>query len=387
MAEENEVIDNDIQDLVNLSFDEVKTTDAPLTEEVKTETKDEVVIDNKEKKDDLEVVNNKVSDDLEVITEDKPITPIAETKEEIVDLEDKPFNVSKYTDGEFENINDLVDEYKKLKDSYKPVTNIVALLDEQSNEKFGMDFSEVMAWKNTDYEKMNEFDVLVEFEQYKDPEITQVELDAELEEFEVLNKSQEEIDQLIEDGEITAKEIKSIQAKFEKKVRNARQELSKFRDGINFDDIKVPTQIEQKQKPPTQEEILALKNNLKDNLKSFSKLRINLGDKDSQHPFDFMVTENDINNLVETLSNPNWIADRWKAADGSMTNSQAYYRDAYILSNLPTMLRASFNEGLVKGSKEQVMKSDNITLKDGRAGATPTNVDDVTYISQQLGLM
>lgn len=335
-----------------------------------------------------------VEDSIEFISNDKPVEEIVPTENtndsdnipsEFVLDEEPTLDISKYTDGEFKNIDDLVNSYKELKSNTVENTNVLEMLDAQTNEKYGLNYAELVMLKNIDYNSMDDFDILAEYEEFKDPEIPQEEIDAELEEFSILRKSKEEVSQMIEDGDITDREYKMISAKFSKKVRQAKAELTDFQNGLSLEDIKISTQAKtEKPRQLTQEEVMAQKESMRNDLKSFGKLRINLGNKDGRQDFDFDVTDDDKSSLVDTVSNPNWILDRWTEKDGS-TNKNKAYRDAYVLMNFNKMIKAAYNEGVVNGSKKHVVNEDNITLGGGKAIQNNSAVDPLQSLADKMG--
>jgi len=332
----------------------------------------------------LDFVSEETSDEIEVETTEQTTDELA--SEFVLDEQStQDFDISSYTDGEFSKVEDLVNEYKALKENTLSSENIFEQLNAQSEEKYGLSFSEVMAWKNTDYNSMDEWAVLSEYEEMKDPDVTDLEIKAELEEFSLLKKSQEEINEMIEDGDLTQREYDSLQAKFTRRVRNARHELSEFRDNLGFDDFQVNGyQQQEKQYQPTEEEIAAQVKQMEQELNSLTKLRMNVGGKDSPSNLDFNVTQDERANMLNTLSDQNWLVNRWANEDGSINKNKAY-RDTYILMNFNKMIKAAYSEGMAKGSKETVVNEDNITLGKGKAQASGGGtVDHLQKIADQL---
>lgn len=337
------------------------------------------------------VEEENTSDELDFVSEEETTTEEtteaeAKPNESIADeflLGDKPtVDVSSYTDGEFESIEDLVSEYKALKENTLSSENVFEQFEDQAQEKFGLSFNEVISWKNTDYTSMNEWDVLTEYEQMRDPDVTDSEIENELYQFDILKKSEAEIAEMIEDGELTDREYKGIQSKFSRKVRAARQELSEFRDNLNFDDFKVSSQRQEVYKP-TQEEIDANMKQMQQELNSLTKLRMNLGGKDSPVNLDFNVSDEERSNLLNTLSNQNWLVDRWANEDGSINKNKAY-RDSYILMNHSKMIKSAYSEGLARGAKQTVVNEDNITLGNGKSQSSGTSVDPLQKMADTL---
>src|SRR3989304_2177125 len=304
-------------------------------------------------------------------------------QEEIVIEEDKPINISKQTKGEFESIDDLVKEYRILKGNVITGDSIMELLDKQSQDSFGLSFSEVAAWKNIDYSKMDEFDVLAEYQEFKDPDITDIEIDAELSEFSLLNKTEEEISKMIEDEELTQSEYDNTLAKFTKRVRQARTELTDYRDSLGLDKIKIgATSTPQPQKQITEEEIRAAKEGYTNYLKNVSKFKMVVDDKDGTS-MDYILNDSDKTTIAETISNPQWLANMWCDADASINHSKVV-RDANILINATKLIKAAYSEGGNRSLKNHVVKEDNITL--GQARQVPSNEigTSLTSISDKL---
>ena len=233
---------------------------------------------------------------------------------------------------------------------------------------------------------MNEFDVLAEYEEFRDPEVTDIEIQSALREFEVLGKTKEQQQEMIDDGEITARDLELLQVKYNKQVRIARKELSEHRDSLGFENIKLGlNQAKAEVKAsPTAEDIQATKKLINDDLKSLQTLRMNLGSKDAPQNLDFKPTDDERSLLADTISNPNWLGDRWNNEDGSFNKNLAY-RDAYVLMNLSKMLKAAHNEGLVRGTRNHVVNEDNITLKDGRQVTNNGTVDPLQALADKYG--
>lgn len=371
-------VENELQAYADKMREEnVENTNQEATEQVVTNEANDQTPD---KAIDEVVVEEKATDELLLVAEETPqvITPT----EEIVIEEEKPINVSKYTDGEFESIDDLVAQYKSLKNNVITGDSIMELLDKQSQENFGLSFSEVVAWKNIDYSKMEEFDVLAEYHEFKDPDITDIEIDAELAEFSLLRKTKEEITKMIEDEEITQSQYDITLAKFTKQVRQARTELSNYRDSLGLDKIKIgAVGTPQPQKQATEEDIKATKESYVNYLKNVSKFKMVVDDKDGTS-MDYVLNDSDKNTIAETISNPQWLLNRWQDADGSINQSKVV-RDANILINATKLIKAAYSEGANRALKNHVVNEDNITLGQGRQ-IQSNEEKNITSISEQL---
>ena len=371
-------VENELQAYADKMREEnVENTNQEATEQVVTNEANDQAPD---KAIDEVVVEEKATDELLLVAEETPqvITPT----EEIVIEEEKPINVSKYTDGEFESIDDLVAQYKSLKENVITGDSVMELLDKQSQENFGLSFSEVVAWKNIDYSKMGEFDVLAEYHEFKDPEITDIEIDAELAEFSLLRKTKEEITKMIEDEEITQSQYDITLAKFTKQVRQARTELSNYRDGLGLDKIKIgAVGTPQPQKQATEEDIKATKESYANYLKNVSKFKMVVDDKDGTS-MDYVLNDSDKNTIAETISNPQWLLNRWQDADGSINQSKVV-RDANILINATKLIKAAYSEGANRALKNHVVNENNITLGQGRQ-IQSNEEKNITSISEQL---
>lgn len=355
----------------------VENTNTENVEQVNTESTEQVIDQAAEQV----VVEESTTDELVLVTDE---TPTQETtiNQEIVIEEEKPINVSKYTDGEFESIDDLVAQYKSLKENVITGDSVMELLDKQSQENFGLSFSEVVAWKNIDYSKMEEFDVLAEYHEFKDPDITDIEIDAELAEFSLLRKSKEEITKMIEDEEITQSQYDTTLARFTKSVRQARTELSNYRDSLGLDKIKIgAVGTPQPQKQATEEDIRATKESYANYLKNVSKFKMVVDDKDGTS-MDYVLNDSDKNTIAETISNPQWLLNRWQDADGSINQSKVV-RDANILINATKLIKAAYSEGANRALKNHVVNEDNITLGQGRQ-IQSNEEKNITSISEQL---
>jgi len=384
-----------LADAVGEMFPENKEENQEVTNENSTTGDDQQVEnENLEQNDSVEAVveDENVSDDLDFVSEEDTTVEDStddnkQTEEKLADefvLGDKPtIDVSSYTDGEFESIEDLVSEYKALKENTLSSENVFEQFENQAQEKYGLSFNEIVSWKNTDYNSMNEWDILTEYEQMNDPEISDSEIENELYEFEILKKSEAEIAEMIEDGDISERELKGIQSKFSRKVRSARQELSEFRDSLGFDDFKVSAQQQEVYKP-TQEDIDASIKQMEQELNSLTKLRMNLGGKDSPVNLDFNVSNEERATMLDTLKNPNWLANRWANEDGSINKNKAY-RDSYILMNHSKMIKSAYSEGLARGAKQTVVNEDNITLGNGKTQSSGESADPLQKMADQLG--
>lgn len=364
-------------------------------------TTDKEVVDEK-----VEVFEDeKTSDDLEIVNEDEKVDDKEESKEEkegsekddsetddndgsddkgVVSLDEKTdedfFDISEKTGGEFKSIDELLESYNSLKEKTKPVENVFEYLNQQAEEKVGLNFAELMEYKSMDFESMNEFDVLVEYEQFKDPDVSEIEIKAELKQYEILNKSEEEIKEMIEEGELSQSEYDLTKAKFNKQVRVARRELSEFRDGLDLDNIELPVNIqEEKKQELTQEQIEENAKLIREELNSLKTLRLSLGLDGKENPIklDFKPTAEEMDSLANTIKNPQWLSDRWTREDGQF-NKQKFAIDAYVLNNVNKMIKSAYNEGLSKGKKQQVVDEDNLTL--GSRAKSSGDVKNDPYI-------
>lgn len=352
-------------------------TEETTTTEAATETETEEVEDAV-----LETTPTEKEVEIEKTVEgDKPVV---ETPKDISFEEDKPINISKQTDGEFEKIEDLVTKYKELKENVITGDNLIEYLNKQSEQEFGMSFNEIVEWKNTDYSKMDEFELLAEHELFKDSDVSEVEIDAELAEFELLKKSDSEIKEMIEDEKLTEKEYALVQAKFNKKVRTARAELTEYRDSLDLGKIKVPTTAKaDAPNQPTEEEINAAKEQTKTDVESLGKLKFNVGGKENPKALEIMITKEQKESMVNSLNGGSWVLDRWKNEDGTI-DRQKVYRDNYVLKNIENIVKTAYNEGIVNGRKEQVINEDNITLKDGRTIPNGGGENDITKMTEAM---
>ena len=373
----------------NPTSNEVEEGQENLTHEATNDSEaEEKEVENKESEnEEVEVDKKDESEDIELGTDSEEKEEVKEEEEESeeskdLSFEDEPkFDVSKYTEGEFENIEDLVNEYRSLKESVVSTDDIMETLNTQTLENYGLTFTEVAEWKSTDYDSMSEFDVLTEHLQMQDPDISQIEIDAELAEFDLLKKSETEIKEMIEDETISQTDYDRAVAKFTKKVRTGRTELKEYRDNLDFDNIKLPigSKKEEKVDLPTEEEIAQHKEKVKSEIFSFSNLKVNLGSKEEKEIMAYAITDDEKQSLFDTVTDNQWILNRWKKEDGTIDRTKAY-KDALILTQFQKLSKAIYSEGLAKGAKQTVMNEDNINLKDGRQIRTEqsTSIKDIS---------
>lgn len=358
----------DVQAELQKIADEQNATEAAET--TTNEVVEETIIEDSSITEEKPIEDVSIVETKEVVAEEKPVVV---NDDFVIDDNVPAFDVSKHTDGEFEKVEDLIAEYKNLKGNVLTGDSLLANLDEQCIKEFNLPFAEVLAWKNTDYSKMDEFEILSTHLIMEDNAITDLEIEAELAEFEMLKKTKEEIDTMIEDGELKKVDYDNTVARFTKKVRHDRNALTVHRDSLGLDKIKigtpsVKTEVEQ---PQTEEEIKVHKQNVRDGLNNFSELKINLGGKDNKEIMNFKIADADKDVLAEVMTNRNWILDRWKDEDGSINGNKAF-KDGYVLNNFSKIVKAAYSEGLTMGAKAKTMKEDNITLGEGRTVQSET---------------
>lgn len=362
-TEKEEVVDESVE----------VVSDETQSDELEVVNEDEKVGNKKDEK--SEEANDSEKDDSEAADND------GSNSEGVVSIDEKTdintLDISEKTNGEFKSIDELLESYNGLKEKTKPVENVFEYLNQQSEEKIGLNFSELMEYKSMNFDEMNEFDILTEYEQFKDPDVSEIEIKAELKQYEILNKSEEEIKEMIEEGELTQADYDLTKAKFNKQVRVARRELNNFRDSLDLDNIELPVNIqEEKKQELTQEQIEENAKVIREELNSLKTLRLSLGLDGKENPIklDFKTTEQELDMLADKVKNPQWLLDRWKGEDGQV-NKQKAYTDAYILNNVSKMVKTAYNEGLSKGRKQQVVDEDNLTLgsKQKSSGDVKTN--------------
>jgi len=345
--------------------EETTTDDVEVVKE--DDSEDAVLIKEEEKEIDEEVLEKENKEESE-----EGIVDINETSE--TDISN--IDISEKTGGEFKSIDELLESYSSLKEKTQPIDNVFEYLDTQSLEKVGLSFSELASYRALDFDSMNEFDVLTEYQQMKDPDISEIEIQSELKQFEVISKTESEIAEMIEDGDLTQNEYDLISAKFNRTVRTARRELKEYRDTLELDNIELPVSISQEDKPQqlTQEDIDNNAKIISEELKSFKTLRLRLDSKDSDSNLDFKITDDERELMVNTTKQPSWLLDRWTGKDGQIDKTKAY-KDAYVLMNFNKMIKSAYNEGIAKGTKKNVIEEDNISLK-GKSKSTQTSKTD-----------
>lgn len=361
----NETVENTEENITEqpVSGETTDTTETTVPDNAETTTEEPA----KPESNGIEFVSDD-SNTGEVVVDETTETPDTTQTELVID---ENLDISSHTNGEYSKVEDLMSDFNALKESTLTGENLFELLDKQSEEHFGLTYSELVAWQNTDYDSMSERDVLAEKMEMEDPEITRDEIDFELAKYDLLNKTQDEIAEMIDDKEISQREYDILKNEFNRSVRLGRSSLKKFRDeNIDLSKISVNTQAQkQEQYQPTEEEVNKSKEDMRADLNGFSNLKMNVGDKDG-NSVNFKIDDSEKDSLVDTLSDPSWLAKRWTNEDGS-TNKNRAYMDAYIIQNVNKMLKAAYSEGIAKGAKETVVNEDNITL--GNAKPVPSS--------------
>jgi hypothetical protein len=355
------------------------------SEETSEETSEEVTEDTTE-----EVIDN-TDENIEFVAEDvveeEVITEESVAEEDVVQDDfvlDDNINISNQTEGEYETVSDLLADYNALKESTVSGEDLFERLDEQAESEFGLKYHELVSWQNTDYDNMNAMDVLAEVMEMNDPDIDREDIIFELEKYDLLKESPEKIKEMIEDGEISQRDYDGLKRGFKADVRLGRASLKQFRDdNLDLSKIKINTAQKQEQAyQPTAEDIENQKQEMRSDLNGFNKLRMNVGGKEVDN-VDFNIDDSEKDELVETLSDPSWLAKRWTNEDGS-TNKNKAYRDAYIIKNVNKMLRAAHSEGIAKGAKQTVVNEDNITLGSAKPVGSPGKKDPLAEAGEKL---
>lgn len=335
--------------------------------ETETDTKTEDVKETETDAEDLDDSSDSITFEEEA---EEEVVSIAnndtENANDII-VEEEDIDVSRFTDGEFSSVKDLVNSYKELKENTLNGDDLISYLDEQSEKEYGLSYSELNQWKNMDIDSIDEMDLISDFLILKDPDISDIEIEAELAEFELLNKTKEEIKELIEDGEIEEKDFNLLQAKFNKRVRESKRGLEEFKSSIDTSKIKIPTGVNKdKSAQPTKEDIEAYQSSVRKEISSLNSLKLNLGGKDSQAVISYALSEKDKGDLSDTVLDSQWVVNRWRNESGEVDKKKVY-RDALILNHFNKIAKVIYNEGVAKGSKQTVVNEDNIDLKNGRA--------------------
>jgi len=359
-------LDDRFTPIEDVKPEEVDTVEETTEDEKPTE---EVVEEGKEGGEEkpAEDTTEEVKEGEERPTEE---TVVEDTTKEVVSEVETPSNVSELTDGAFDTVEDLIADRQSYIDNAITGDNLMETLNSKTEELFGMDFSEVVSFKNEDYNSWNDLDLIEESMKFEDPGITDIEIQVELEKFEVLNKTKDELDEMIEDEKITHKEVRALEAEMSRKARTAYNNIKEIQDSVDLSEIKLsaPKPEVEAVEELTQEQIDDNNRRIDASIEGFEGLKITLGSKDAEVELPIVPSDDEKSRLKEMVKSQQWLADRWKGDDGKIDESKAL-QDMYRLENWSKITSSIYNEGSVAGAKSTVKEEDNITL--GERGLTP----------------
>ena len=294
------------------------------------------------------------------------------SEEPAEEKEERSLNkISELTEGQFKSEEDIIQAYNELSNKVSGKTFM-----EQINSQIedihgeGVTFSDVLEFKNKDFDNMDSMDLIVENLYLKDPDITDSEIRAELRQYKLLEKSESEINEMIEDGTITQDDIDDLKAKVTRDARIAKSALKEFQGEINIDDLEVhsPVQPQEPEQQPSPEEIEAQVKKYNQTIDNLKETVIQVGTDDEPYEVKIEYSDEDRNGIKEFLSGnetQSWSQARWFNEDGTV-NIDLLAKDVNKIRNYERDMKISFQQGKSAGVKKEVKDIDNVDFNNGK---------------------
>jgi len=333
--------------------------------------------EDKEKNTDGEPEDPKPDTDGDPDPEVEPENPVVEPEKEDTSSLIRE-EISSATDGEFSSTEDMFEAYNNLKETVSGKT-LMETLDSQVEDAYGegVTFSDIVEYKSRNFDEMDRFKLISEYEQMKDPEISEKGLAAELRPYDLLGKSEAEIAEMIEDERITQDQYDDLDARLDRQSREAKNALKEFQDSINIDELSIPAPKSTEPVVPaeTEEETKARLEYYDKAIGSLNGFKVEVGTKENPASLDLAASEEDRNGVREFLSEDesgqNFIDKRWKDEDGIIKMEQLS-EDSYKIINYERDIQIAYTQGKSAGAGKEVKDINNIDFNKGD-GAAPNN--------------
>lgn len=288
------------------------------------------------------------------------------------------------TGGKYEKFEDLQKQLDDLSKTPKgSILEVAKKIDAVCEEKYGVPYSKLADFKNTNFDELNEVDRIVEYMTLNDPDITQEEIDAALDEFDILFKSEKEISDIKEDMsqselEQFEKRYKLLNAKFITETRKATNKLKEFQSEISLEELLLQDEEATDNTPKLSKEEVS--DYFYDSLKDY-KDSVNLKTENGETvKIDIDLSDVDRKQLSNVFGDwQTWQSERWLNQDGSV-NSTKMATDISRIINAEKREKLIYEQGIAAGQKLALKDINNIDTTKQIANsdaATPSIIDSI----------
>lgn len=324
------------------------------SQESSTEKKEEVITDKPKEE---TVADEKLK--TEEIADDKPKEekPVEEKPKEELNSEEKPKEETPKT----------VTEEKEVITSRKG-KEIFDDLNNKFEQAHNMTLIQAMDIVNTDYDSIDETDVIIAAMLLNDPNVTQEELDFAIDKFDILFKDVEEQKKMIEEGLISEKDHKALDIEYTKLLRTSKSTMKAFQDEtktkLDSFDIQAPVSNE---KQTDNSEIIAkqLSEQVAPVLAKYQSESFDIKDKDGKVVDTIKIDLNDADRkLVSDILNGDvtGVFKMWMDKDGNIDLGKMV-RSIYRDRDFERISKITYNQGLAKGQLSQVKEQSNLDFE------------------------
>ena len=262
-------------------------------------------------------------------------------------------------------------------DEISPET-IFEQLDKKANELGFKSFEDVKTFKSIDYSNhtdggVTETETIEDWMRFKDPRISDAEIDLALNKFAPLFLNEEEQKALITEGKLSDEKILELNAEFNKQLRTAEDELSAEQNKIDLKQLtikhKKTTEPTKNNVEPTAEAKEQLKQTIETFSKTFNEDIFQAKDKEGKvvDEVKFTITpeqhQANVTSAVDAFK-------RWINDDGSL-NVKKFYAEINTLNNREKIYSEIYKQAYEKGTEAQVKEISNIKFGEGQSPHTP----------------
>lgn len=303
------------------------------------------------------------------------------------DIEERSFNIDeeikKVSNGDYGSYEEMVNTIKELKDAPKEQL-ADPLIKDLNKVLLNNPETNVTQWlkvQTTDYDTMDELELIREKMIFEDPDITQKELDHALGRYDYLyNNSEEELEELVEEGKVTRRELEALDAEVTRKSREAKKFFKGHKEKLKIDLNKdLPGKVDEKElQKQVEERNQSLLKELNTAASSYKEEEIKI--LDGKTEFKYIVRDEDKKDITDEISeiikNPNHIYSRWTDSSG-VVNWPKLMSDLHLLNKREDMFKAATQQSKTKGQEAVVKDIKNVGQKKraGQSEGKPPSVD------------
>lgn len=262
----------------------------------------------------------------------------------------------------FKSPDEFVEAYNGLLETVSGKTYLDNLNEAAASEYGeGVSFSDLVEYKNRDFDNMDDLSVVSESIEKEFGDITPEQLEAHMRPYALLKLSDKRIGELIEDGEVTQTQVDDLKARLTRKAMTARSELKGFQDSINIDELEISSPEIADTTPTPQEseaDRVARLEAYNQVITSMPGNTFEFGTSEDPKSFTIEKTDEDRNGVSDFLKGDtfngvdrNFIDRHWTNEDGSV-NIQKLSEDMYKVINYERDVKLGIAHGKSEKSKE-----------------------------------